>query len=52
MIYYYTLLYAVYVLFLVKDGDTTRNFNIHNVCICKVGTSPSHPLNFSFDPLE
>jgi len=23
------LLYAAYILFLVKDGDTTRNINIH-----------------------
>jgi len=25
----YSLLYAVYILFLDKDGDTTRNLDIH-----------------------
>jgi len=29
-IYYYSLLYAVFILLLVKEGDTTRNFNINN----------------------
>jgi len=31
-------------LFLVKDGDTTQNFNIH-VYICKVGMPPSSGLS-------
>ena len=28
-IYYYSLLHAVYILFLVKDKDIVRNFNIN-----------------------
>jgi len=26
---YYSLVYVVYILFLVKDGDNIRRFNIH-----------------------
>jgi len=52
--YYYSLLYAVQLLFFVKDGDATRNFNIGyiHIYICKVGMPPWHPWIFSFDPLD
>jgi len=26
---YYSLVYVVYILFVVKDGENIRNFNIH-----------------------
>ena len=47
---YIYLLYAVYILFKLKTGILHEILTYINVYICIVGTPPSHPLNFSFDP--
>jgi len=40
----YSLLYALYILFLIKDGDTTRNFNI-NKCLLSMERDPFSEKN-------
>jgi len=51
-IYYYSLLYAVHIPFLVKDGDITRNINILKCLNLQSRSPPSHPLTLLLDPLE
>jgi len=42
---YYSLLYAVHVLFLVKDGYTTRNINIKKCLNLQSRNAAITPLN-------
>jgi len=51
-IYYYSLLYAVHILFLVKDGDTTRNMNIQKCLKLQSTYAAIIPLNFFVFTLE
>jgi len=51
-IHYYSLLYAVHILFPVKTGILHEILTYIDVYICKLGMPPSDPLIFQLDPLK
>jgi len=50
--YQISLVYVVYIIFLVKMGIICEVSTYINVYICKVAEPPSHPVIFPCDPLE